>query len=94
MPLLHVGHHGDVMLVVSVICFPLLLLGLMLSMERVERPLRDESVGEHVVALLDKVRVDEVESMVSASAASAVDRHWRRQHRKSSVLLHRAGDSV
>ncbi len=80
------------MLVVSVICFPLLLLGLMLSMERVERPLRDESVGERVVAALENARADEVETLVSASAAGAVERHGRRLRRRGSLFVRGAGD--
>jgi hypothetical protein len=83
------------MLVVSVICFPLLLLGLMLSMERVERPLRDEAVGERVVALLASAHAEEVESLVSATAAGAVDRHWRRlRRRRAGLYVRRADDSA
>lgn len=82
------------MLVVSVICFPLLLLGLMLSMERVERPLRDQSIGEHIVELLDKSRPDEVESLVESTTAGAVNRHWRQVRRGGVAFIRRARDSV
>lgn len=81
------------MLVISVFCFPLLLLGLMLSMDRVERPLRDEAVGERVVALLSERRAEEVESLVSTTAARAVDRHWRRMRRQPRLYVRRADDT-
>ena len=58
---------------------PLLLLLLMLAMERVEGPLRRESVGEQLEAFLDTARPDEVETFVTEGYAPALERYWRRQ---------------
>ena len=49
--------------------FPGVLLGLMLAMERVEAPLRDEAVGDQLVDFLDSARPDEVETFVSEGFA-------------------------
>ncbi len=65
---------------------PLALLGLMLAMERVERPLRRESVVEdQLETFLDTARPDEVETFVSEGYAPALERYWRR--RRLSRLL-------
>ncbi len=64
---------------------PLLLLGLMLAMERVERPLRVDSMGDELEAFLDSARPDEVETFVSEGFAPALERYWRR--RRLSRLL-------
>ncbi|MCU1599677.1 MAG: hypothetical protein JWO22_386 [Frankiales bacterium] len=65
---------------------PLALLGLMLAMERVERPLRQESVVEdQLETFLDTARPDEVETFVSEGYAPALERYWRR--RRLSRLL-------
>ena len=65
---------------------PLALLGLMLAMERVERPLRDEAVVEEQLEnFLDTARPDEVETFVSEGYAPALERYWRR--RRLSRLL-------
>ena len=59
---------------------PLALLGLMLSMERVERPLRQESdVDDQLETFLDTARPDEVETFVSEGYAPALERYWRRR---------------
>jgi hypothetical protein len=58
---------------------PLGLLVLLLVMERVERPLRRDAVGEQLVDFLDRARPDEVETYVSEGFAPALDRYWRRQ---------------
>jgi hypothetical protein len=65
--------------------FPLLLLLLMLAMERVERPLRFDSMGDELEAFLDSARPDEVETFVSEGFAPALERYWRR--RRLSRLL-------
>jgi hypothetical protein len=65
--------------------FPLLLLLLMLAMERVERPLRYDSMGDQLEAFLDSARPDEVETFVSEGFAPALERYWRR--RRLSRLL-------
>jgi hypothetical protein len=64
---------------------PLALLGLMLAMERVERPLRVESVSDELEAFLDAARPEEVETFVSEGFAPALERYWRR--RRLSRLL-------
>ena len=64
---------------------PFLLLGLMLCMERVERPLRVDSVSEQLQSFLDTARPDEVETYVSEGFAPARERYWRR--RRLSGLL-------
>jgi hypothetical protein len=64
---------------------PFVLLVLMLAMERVERPLRRESVNEQLEEFLDTARPDEVETFVSEGYAPALERYWRR--RRLSRLL-------
>lgn len=64
---------------------PFLLLLLMLSMERVERPLRVDTVSEELETFLDTARPDEVETFVSEGYAPALERYWRR--RRLSRLL-------
>jgi hypothetical protein len=65
---------------------PLALLGLMLAMERVERPLRAESVvNDQLETFLEAARPDEVETFVSEGYAPALERYWRR--RRLSRLL-------
>ena len=59
---------------------PLALLGLMLAMERVERPLREESlVNDQLENFLETARPDEVETFVSEGYAPALERYWRRR---------------
>jgi hypothetical protein len=64
---------------------PLLLLVLMLAMERVERPLRLDSVSDQLESFLDSARPEEVETFVSEGFAPALERYWRR--RRLSRLL-------
>lgn len=64
---------------------PLLLLALMLGMERVERPLRVDSVNEQLQSFLETARPEEVETYVSEGFAPALERYWRR--RRVSRLL-------
>lgn len=64
---------------------PLMLLALMLCMERVERPLRLDSVSDQLESFLDSARPDEVETFVSEGFAPALERYWRR--RRLSRLL-------
>lgn len=59
--------------------FPVVLLAGALVMEQVERPLRARAVGDRVAAVLRHAPADEVENLVSAHAASALDRYWRRR---------------
>jgi hypothetical protein len=58
---------------------PVLLLFLMLGMERVEGPLREDAVTEQLENFLDSARPDEVETFVSEGFAPALDRYWRRR---------------
>ena len=58
---------------------PLLLLALMLAMERVERPLRGDSIGEELETFLATARPEEVETFVSEGYARALERYWRRR---------------
>ena len=66
-------------LLLVALLLPLGLLSLMLGMERVERPLRIESVGEQLEQFLDQARPDEVETYVSQGFAPALERYWRRR---------------
>ncbi len=64
---------------------PFALLALLMFMEWVEQPLRQDSVGEQLAAFLDTARPDEVETFVSEGYAPALERYWRR--RRLSRLL-------
>ncbi|MDQ1747714.1 MAG: hypothetical protein QOD07_1977 [Frankiaceae bacterium] len=61
------------------LAFPGVLLLLLLAMERVEAPLRVESVGEQLVEFLERARPDEVETFVSQGLGEALDRYWNRR---------------
>jgi hypothetical protein len=58
---------------------PVLLLLLMLGMERVEGPLREDAVSDQLETFLDSARPEEVETFVSEGFAPALDRYWRRR---------------
>ncbi len=75
----------SVTLLVVALLLPVLLLVLMLMMERVERPLRVDSVSDQLEAFLDSARPEEVETYVSQGFAPALERYWRR--RRLSRLL-------
>lgn len=79
------GDDEDVGLLSITLVLPLLLLVLMLAMERVERPLRLDSVSDQLEAFLDSARPEEVETFVSEGFAPALERYWRR--RRLSRLL-------
>lgn len=66
---------------------PLLLLGLLLLMDGVERPLRRDAVGEELVGFLETARPEEVETFVSEGYAPALERYWER--RRTGRLRHR-----
>lgn len=59
--------------------FPLLLLTLLLGMERIERPLRSEAIGERLEEFLESARPEEVEIYIAEGLAPALERYWRRQ---------------
>ena len=75
----------DVTLLLVALLLPVLLLFLMLMMERVERPLRVDSVSEQLESFFESARPDEVETYVSEGFAPALERYWRR--RRLSRLL-------
>lgn len=77
------------MFLLLTLAFPGVLLVLMLAMERVEAPLRDEAVGEHLTTFLADARPDEVETFVSQGLARALDRYWRRRALRSRLLARR-----
>ena len=66
------------LLILALLLPPLLLL-LMLMMERVERPLRVDSVSEQLESFLDTAHPEEVETYVSDGFAPALERYWRRR---------------
>ncbi|MGI8536043.1 MAG: hypothetical protein ACR2K2_05995 [Mycobacteriales bacterium] len=66
-------------LLLLALLLPLLLLVLMLCMERVERPLRVDSVSEQLESFLDTARPEEVETFVSEGFAPALERYWGRR---------------
>ena len=66
-------------LLLFALLLPFLLLALLLCMERVERPLRVDSVSEQLESFLDAARPDEVETFVSEGFAPALERYWRRR---------------
>jgi hypothetical protein len=85
------------MLYVLPLALPFALLGLMLAMDRVERPLRQDALGEHLLEFLDSARPDEVETYVQLGFAPALDSYWRRRHPTASVrtpVLHSSQDST
>ncbi|MDQ1704507.1 MAG: hypothetical protein QOF18_873 [Frankiaceae bacterium] len=79
----------DAMILLLTLTFPGVLLALMMAMERVEAPLRQESLGDELVAFLDSARPDEVETLVSQGLAPALDRYWRRRSLRHRLLARR-----
>ena len=75
----------SVTLLAVALFLPVLLLFLMLMMERVERPLRLDSISEQLESFLDSAHPEEVETYVSEGFAPALERYWRRR-RLSSLL--------
>ena len=64
---------------VLTLLFPLALLGLLLAMERVERPLRQASVTDELEAFLEAARPEEVEAFISEGFGPALERYWKRR---------------
>ncbi|MDQ1695845.1 MAG: hypothetical protein QOJ03_1198 [Frankiaceae bacterium] len=77
------------MFLLLTLAFPGVLLGLMLMMERVEAPLREEALGDQLINFLDSARPDEVETFVSQGLADALDRYWRRRSLRNRLLTRR-----
>lgn len=69
----------DAVLLVLALLLPVVLLLLMLAMERVERPLRVESMSEQLDSFLETARPEEVETYISQGFAPALERYWRRR---------------
>lgn len=80
----------DVPFLPLALLLPVLLLGLMLAMERVERPLRTDSVTDELEQFLDAARPEEVETFVSEGFAPALERYWRRRRRGRRLLRSRS----
>ena len=57
---------------------PLLLLGLLLAMERVERPLRQDP-SDDLDAFLDSAQPEEVEALIRDGYGAALERYWKRR---------------
>ena len=68
-----------VSLLIVALLVPLLLLGLMLGMEHVERPLRQDSTTDELAAFLDTARPEEVEAYISEGFGPALERYWKRR---------------
>ena len=66
-------------LLIVALLVPLLLLGLMLGMEHVERPLRQDSTTDELASFLDTARPEEVEAYISEGFAPALERYWKRR---------------
>ncbi len=77
------------MFLIAAISFPLVLLGLLLAMERVERPLRTADSGQGLEGFFDNARPDEVSTFVSQGFPAALER-YRRRLRRSAPGKHRA----
>ena len=56
------------MVIALTLVFPLVLLAFMLAMERVERPLRIDALGEQVESFLDTARPDSLDELRAAEA--------------------------
>jgi hypothetical protein len=67
------------MLILTVFAVPFLLLGLLLTMDRVEQPLRVDQIGEDLAGFLDSARPEEVETFVQEGYGPALTRYWRRR---------------
>ena len=74
------------MILLLTLLFPGVLLALMLTMERVELPLRDEAVGDQLSDFFETARPDEVETFVSQGLARALDRYWGRRRLRSKLV--------
>lgn len=68
-------------LLLVTLLLPLALLALMLGMERVEQPLRRESVGEQLAAFLETARPEEIEAYISEGYGPSLERYWKRRRR-------------
>jgi hypothetical protein len=69
--------------IILAIVFPVVLLGGVLAMERIERTFSDQTVGERVAMALRTDAADDVERLVSRDCRTALDRHWRQTARRA-----------
>lgn len=76
------------MVVAAALLCPLVLLALLLTMERVERPLHAAQVDRDLEKFLDNAQPDEVDTFVSQGFAAALERYGKR--RRSQPGRHRA----
>jgi hypothetical protein len=67
------------MFLLAAMAFPILLMGLLLAMERVERPLSAAEVTGELEGFLDGANSDEVDTFVSQGFAAALERYRRRR---------------
>jgi hypothetical protein len=77
------------LLLLLALTVPGVLLALMIAMERVERPLRVENLGDDLAEFLDSARPEEVETFVSRGLGPALDRYWSRRAWRSRRLSRR-----
>jgi hypothetical protein len=77
------------MVILLTLAFPGVLLALMVAMERVEAPLRDEAIGDHLVEFFDNARPEELESFISNGLADRLDRYWHRRTLRRRLLARR-----
>ncbi len=73
------GEDALVPVLALALLLPLGLLGLLLVMEKVEGPLRQESVTDDLEGFLASARPDEVETFVSQGYGAALERYWKRR---------------
>ena len=71
------GKHPDMFAVILI--SPLLFLGLLLMMERVERPLRHKTVADGLEGFLDVARPEEVQTFVTQGFGPAIEANWARR---------------
>ncbi|MCK9874314.1 hypothetical protein MXD61_04150 [Frankia sp. AgPm24] len=69
------------MFVIAAVCFPLLLLALLLAMERVERPLNAADTGKGLEGFLDNARPEEVDTLMNQGLPAALERYRGRLRR-------------
>jgi hypothetical protein len=77
------------MFLFAAIAFPVVLLGLLLAMERVERPLNAADSRDGLEGFLDNAQPDEVNTFVNQGLAAALER-YRRRIRRTPPGKHRA----
>jgi hypothetical protein len=70
---------------VAALAFPVFLLLLVLAMDRVEEPLREAAIGDHLAEFFETAHPDDVERFIREGLATPLDRYWRRRGRRSKV---------